>query len=150
MPDLPPARIRFSHGSGWEDAIVRAVTWSDIAHLGFLLPDGMVIDATPAHGVALRQPDPENELFVFDVVVPAPVIEAAVAYARTQISRPYDWSAVIGVGLHRDWRRPDSWDCSELVAAAFEQAGFPLLRADHLNRITPRDLLMSPLLRPVA
>jgi hypothetical protein len=43
----------------------------------------------------------------------------------------------------RDWRKPDSWFCSELVTAALQAAGWftrPLATAT--NRFTPSDLLL--------
>jgi hypothetical protein len=65
------------------------------------------------------------------------------AFLRDQIGKPYDDKAVIGLGLGRDWRSPDSWFCSELDAAALCACGiFPPHLADELNHVTPRDLLL--------
>ena len=58
-----------------------------------------------------------------------------------------DGTAVLGLGLHRDWQQDDSWFCSELAAWSFQQAGSPLFRANAARRVTPQDLWM---LQPVA
>ncbi len=54
MMPRAPILIRFSRGTGWASAVVRLATWSWAAHVGFKLPDGRVLDATPEHGVAIR------------------------------------------------------------------------------------------------
>lgn len=73
-------------------------------------------------------------------------IEDAFQWARTQVGKPYDYSAISGIATDRDWHSEGRWFCSELVAAAFEHAGHPLLSTRpslKLWRITPRDLLLS-------
>lgn len=144
---MPPVRLAFYAGAGLTGWAIRTVTWSAFDHVALLLPDGFVLDVEPGTGVsehaAMRQPDA--------VCVPdadGDVQRAALAWARSQAGKPYDWTADFGVLLHRDWRATDSWNCSELIARAFEVAGHPLLHADHVNRITPGVLAMSPLLSP--
>ena len=75
----------------------------------------------------------------------APGAVEAYRWALKQTGKSYDYSAIVGIALDRDWRDPGRWFCSELVAMAFEQAAFPLLNpAADVWRITPRDLLLSP------
>ena len=63
-------------------------------------------------------------------------------FLRAQIGKPYDTDAVLGLGIGRNWREPDSWFCSELQAAALEASGYlPKLSAAD-NHISPRDLLL--------
>jgi hypothetical protein len=72
-----------------------------------------------------------------------------VRFVAKQIGKPYDTTAIFGVLAHRDWRTPNSWYCSELVTAAFEAAGAPILYVpQHVNRITPRDTSLSIKLIP--
>ncbi len=145
---MAPVRLAFYRGTGLTGWAIRTVTWSDYDHVALLLPDGSVLDVEPGAGVSehatVRVADA-----VFAVDAPDSACDHAVAFAMQQIGKPYDWTAVIGIGLHRDWRQTDSFFCSELVALAFENAGCPLLHANHVNRVTPGDLLMSPLLRAV-
>jgi len=86
--------------------------------------------------------------FTYKVLATADIPEQPVLdYALSQIGKPYDWRAIVNFGFHRDWRSPDSWFCSELVAWACEAAGYPLLNpAEPHDRVTPRDLMLSPLL----
>jgi len=58
--------------------------------------------------------------------------------------KSYDFSAIGGIALDRNWRDSHRWFCSELIAAAFEAVGSPLLNPSaNVWRITPRDLLLS-------
>ena len=68
--------------------------------------------------------------------------QAVIAAAASQIGKPYDYTAILGLGLRRDWQEEDAWFCSELVAWAFQHAGDPLFRADCLRRVTPQHLWM--------
>ena len=63
-------------------------------------------------------------------------------FLQAQLGKPYDTTAVLAFIMDRDWRGPNSWFCSELVAAALEVCNFfPRLEAP-TNRITPSDLLL--------
>jgi uncharacterized protein YycO len=67
-----------------------------------------------------------------------------VGQALTQAGKPYDFYAIGGIAFDRNWRDSHRWFCSELIAAAFEAAGSPLLNPSaNVWRITPRDLLLS-------
>ncbi|KAG0188260.1 hypothetical protein DFQ28_005152 [Apophysomyces sp. BC1034] len=68
--------------------------------------------------------------------------EAESAAAASQIGKPYDYTAILGLGLRRDWQQDDAWFCSESVAWAFDSAGHPLFRPDSLRRVTPQHLWM--------
>ena len=138
--------LRFSAGTGPAAMLVRAVTWSWCAHVGFKLKDGTVLDATPEYGVSIREAADDETTIYFKVNVPQ---ERVMEHALTQVGKPYDFIGALGVGLHRDWREQDHWFCSEFVAWSLEKAGYPLLRTNHINRITPQNLLLSPRLIPV-
>lgn len=148
--------LRFSRGTGVAGWIVRTATWSWCAHVGLKLADGLVLDATPEFGVSIREAQDDASTRYFRVGR-APqsrldVVEYhAVQWAKLQIGRPYDWTAIYGMGFRQDWHRDDKWFCSELVEGAFSNAGMPLVQdGGLLDRITPRDLLLSPLLVEVA
>lgn len=144
-------RLLLTSGMGASGALIRFYCWSWAAHAALLLDDGSVLDATPSRGVAIHPPDTYAHQEVFEIAAPDVVVDLAEIWAKAQAvaGKRYDWTAIYGMAARRDWHDPGAWFCSELVAAAFEAAAFPLLRADHLNRVTPRDLLLSPYLRPV-
>lgn len=140
-------RIVITDGQGFTGAFIRWYTWSEAAHAGIQVADGFIVDATPNHGVSEHDGMRGQVASYYDVQGLTQKIEDRVwDFLEHQIGKPYDWTAIRGMAFHRDWHDDRSWFCSELVAAAFESAGLPLLRTNHLNRVSPRDLLLSPYL----
>ncbi len=138
--------LEFSDAGTPVGNLVKLVTWSWAPHVDFVLPDGSLLGARPSGGVAVRARSPVRRVERFEVDAPDMVI----ACARAEVGKPYDWAGAAAVALHRDWRCPDAWFCSELIAFAFDRARCPILRTTTVNRITPRDLLLRPRLRQVA
>jgi uncharacterized protein YycO len=128
------------------DALSRAIrvaTWSRWSHVALI--DGYcAIEALPPDGVTVN--DTEVVLLrsrEFELVdLPCRDPAAVLAAAGSQVGRPYDYKAIAGLGLRRDWQADDAWFCSELIAWAFDVAGEPLFRADSLRRVTPQHLWM--------
>ncbi len=142
-------RLVFTRGEGLTGAVIRAGTWSRAAHVGGVLDDGTVLDATPALGVAVHPGIAGEVVGIFDVLC-APALErVALGWAMRQIGKPYDWSAIAGFFTRRDWHDPGQWFCMELWLAAFEYAEWPLLMLRHVDRGSPRDGMLSPRLREV-
>lgn len=138
--------LRFSGGLGIAGRVIQAATWSWCSHVDFVLPDGRLLGAVPGQGVCIRAPEADaDRVELYQADVP----DWAVAYAKSQLGRPYDWGGILGWALHRDWQCMDRWFCSELVAWSCQSASTPLLRTDAAWRVTPRDLLLSPHLTPV-
>ena len=122
--------------------LLRTFLWSGWSHCAIVDGDE-VIEAVAPDGVRTR---PLAELLAESSRVevldfPARDPRAVIAAARAQIGAPYDWGGVFGIGFRRRWQDNDSWFCSELIAAAFHQAGEPLVRVEAF-RITPRDLYL--------
>ena len=131
-------------------SIIKWGTMSDIDHVQFVLPDGRRLGAMPGAGVSFGQaPDASSTVHRFGL----DASPRALAYAYSQIGKPYDLGAVLAIATRRtlghDWRRANRWFCSELVAACCEVGGRPLLAARDLCVITPRDLTLSPYLIPL-
>lgn len=148
--------IRFSGGgTGLIGEIVQRVTRSWCSHVEFEIPwrvpKSRLLGAMPWRGVAYRAvPEkPERRVERYVIRNGQGFERDVVKWAKTQIGAPYDWPGVIGFGLHRDWQDERDWFCSEYVSWAWMKSGLPLLRADHVWRISPRDLLMSPLLERI-
>lgn len=123
--------------------VIRAGSWSKWSHVALIDGDD-VIESVALHGVvrtplATRQrQDPRWAIATLACADRTAIIRAA----KTQIGKPYDYTGVIGIGLHRDWQEADSWFCSELVAWAFQQGGSPLFRTGACRRVTPQDIWM--------
>lgn len=93
-------------------------------------------------GVHLRPADyckpKRQEWFEF------PGADKALLHAATQENSRYDFSAIFGLGIDRDWREVGRWFCSELIAWAFEECGQPIFDPEvKVWRVTPRDLLLA-------
>jgi uncharacterized protein YycO len=148
--DSPAAvRIRFVTEDDLVSALIRTHTWCEYSHVEFVLDDGTTLGAHFSGGVRIRPANYAAFTRVAEFVVPMTVEQkfAIESFAKAQVGKAYDCGAIAGVLLHRDWRCTDKWFCSELVAAAFEQA-VPLLNvSEEVNRIVPRDLLLSLLLK---
>lgn len=139
-------RLRFVTEDDLVSALIREKTFSPYSHVEFLLDDGTTLGARHEDGVQIR---PFNYAhFSRTEILSAAVTDdekrAILAFAHAQVGKPYDTGAILGLCADRDWRDPTKWFCSELCTAAFQQA-HPVLRiADNIDRITPRDLLLSP------
>ena len=68
-----------------------------------------------------------------DIAVPDE--SSAIAFLRGQLGRPYDWTALLGFLVRRDWAEPDRWFCSELLEAALLAGGLRRFRTD-ASRVT--------------
>ena len=143
--------LQFSSTNELASRAIRFLTWSWASHVDFVLPDGKLFGALGVEGGggvrfhSLREPKYYTRIERFEVVAPDEVLE----YALSQAGKPYDWAGIFGyVARNRRWEDEDKWFCSELAAWAFQKAGKPLLN-ETSYRITPRDVLISPLLKPV-
>lgn len=119
--------------------LLRTFLWSSWSHCGIVTPDMTVIEAAAFRGVVER---PLKE-FLADVSrysvrsIAVPHEAAAIAWARSQVGKPYDWAGVIGLGLRREWDESDAWFCSELVEAA-AAAGGRRRFVHQVRRVTPQ------------
>ncbi len=120
---------------------IRAGSWSKWSHVAVI--DGNdVIEAVALEGVVVTPLAQRQALDTTWEVVELPCgnPQAVIAAARSQIGKPYDYTGVLGLGLHRDWQETGKWFCSELVAWAFAQGGAPLFRPESMTRVTPEHL----------
>jgi hypothetical protein len=146
-----------------ESALIRWATRCPWSHAGFVetMHGAERLDGACAYlsaqldgGVQFRYSHPAGggrcETFSAILYLTAPGVEAAYAWAKTQVGRKYDWAAIAGFGLDNDWHDSARLFCSELVAEGFERIGKPLLNPSAaVWRITPRDLLLSPGVRVI-
>ena len=120
---------------------LRTFLWSDWSHCG-ILHDGRVVEASAYGVVRIRTLDEFLHGVSRSKVVSLPGDSAAVFFAAaTQEGKKYDWLGCLGIATRRKLESKDRWFCSELVAWAFKQAGYPLFSIKPW-RITPRDLYM--------
>jgi len=140
-------KLRFVTTDSIISAAIRLVTWSEYSHVE-LVTDNGYIAAHKDGGVSLLPYNyckPSKSAYGYVNCSPIQA-EKVVEFMNSQIGKPYDTLNILGILFHRDWKKNSSWCCSELVAAAFDYAGYPLLERDPPNRVTPGDLYHSPLI----
>jgi hypothetical protein len=96
-------------------------------------------------GVKVRSHKEENAIVRY-VDAPAAVLK----YALSQVGRKYDFRSFVGQilsGLRLSTEDSGRDTCQEFVYRCFARYGVHLLNADEVANITPRDLLISPLMR---
>jgi hypothetical protein len=141
-------RLRFVAHPGPFNVLVRVAQFGFwCSHAEAVLPDGRYIGSRFIGGVLARPPDYDTDGFLkefFLNVGSTPEQNASFyRFLQDQIGKPYDSLAILAFISERDWQAPDSWFCSELIAAALTHCGlFPAHLAVGFNRITPRDLML--------
>jgi hypothetical protein len=137
--------LQFTTEADPVSALIRAFSHGAFSHVDAVLPDGNLLGARADGGVQARPPGYAPFTRLLRVALSATDDQAAAFhhFLDAQRGRPYDLRAIAAFAADRDWRRPDSWFCSELQCAALEAAGWLRHRlATPANRITPADLLL--------
>jgi len=142
--------LQFVGADGLSSEAIEWFSHGRFSHVDSVLDDGSLLGArsdvvagVPA-GVQIRPPNYEPFKRVLRVELPAPktVVADYYAFVRGEIGKPYDSDGIVAFVLGRDWRAPDSWFCSELVARALEVSGFLLYPlASPANKVTPSELV---------
>jgi len=125
-------------------AAIRFTTRSWASHAEFYNSADNTTLGARADGVKIR--DAAKDKYSRIEPFTAAGVEKAYEYAKTQIGKPYDYSAILGTVLNRKWHDESRWFCSELVTVSFEKVGYPILStrpSAAVWRITPRDILLS-------
>lgn len=146
-------RVALHHGSSLVSRAIRLQTRSAWNHASLVFPSGMLVESLEGQGVTdTRTLDAVRATErVQTFVVPGlsePQARAAMAFALAQLGKPYDWTMVLRFITRRqeDRKSTGAWFCSELVAAAFRHAGYPLLHRVEPWAVAPGTLALSPLL----
>ena len=111
--------------------------WSN--HCDLITPRGQMISAMPG-GVRERPIEslPAKRAVMFSLPCTQAQRAMALAFARHQVGKPYDYGAVLSFGWGAPWHDPAKWFCSELIAAALVAAN--LITVPAVRRVSPGDL----------
>ena len=124
--------------------LIRALTWSSWSHAAIV--NGY--ECVEATWPRVRQVDTLQVVTAHSdfVLIDLPCVNPSAAWeaAISQVGKPYDWLALAGFLVHRDWAATGRWFCSELVAWSFFKAGSPLYRPEDTHRVTPEMLWLLP------
>ncbi len=137
--------LRGFHGVGFYAGVVRAATWSPLAHCDIYVPGWGVVHCQPNTGLirlhqsasGLAQPDDVRYLHVSE----ADLDDVLQWLERKELGAAYDWAGVIHAGLGIGRADPERWFCSEICAAVLQRIGvyLPLPAATY----TPGSLLRA-------
>lgn len=119
--------------------LIRFFTWSRFSHVVFVEDEVNIIDSTFMHGGVQRRllADIYRDYSTIQVIdIPLPDEQAALDFAREQLGKPYDKTAILGFIFRRNWADDDSWFCNEYMEAIAKAGGRVRFRAE-LSRITP-------------
>lgn len=133
----------FMRRPGISSPVIRAMTWSPWSHVG-LMRHGDVLESTFTHGgVTLRSACASLAgATTRKAVIPGVDLDAVWNSCLKQLGKPYDWTAIVGIGLHRDWAQQDRWFCSELVAWGLVDSGQAIFQPGATRRVTPEHMWM--------
>jgi uncharacterized protein YycO len=147
-----PITVTLHRGSALVSKLIQWQTRSEYSHAGIVLPDGHFIEAREGAGVREFSTglvaNKGEAVDLFHVYVTETQAGEIMDFCREQLGKKYDWTMVARFVTRRQESRSttDKWFCSELVFAAFKQAGVVLLRDTQPWEVSPGLLARSPLL----
>jgi uncharacterized protein YycO len=147
--------IAFYQGRSLISRAIRLFNWSEFSHAAWIDDDASCFEAWRGRvrhdACASANHTPGTPLYRYAVAGETPAIRAAVrGFLRAQVGKRYDYLGILGFVLRSSrLANQNRWFCSELVAAAYESAGLPLLRLPSY-KVYPGMLAASPLLRLVS
>ena len=142
-------------------SLIRWLTNSEVSHVDLVVPRAIALRYTKQPlqsregllgsrldgGVQLRPSDYARFTKVVRVGALVPDMDAAYAYAFSQIGKPYSKQAIVDMFLHRHRpvpMNPSRWFCSELNYMIYKTGGTELLRTDFPDIVTPEEEMLSP------
>lgn len=140
--------LRFSSTNSIGAKLIKFGTWSWCSHVDIELPNGKCIGALPHGGVQIRSNDYDKDEAdrIERYCIETSLVDEQKIYdfAKSQIGKPYDFSAILGFVVRENWESPNKWFCSEFVESTLRQVDCGLIRTTYdAWRITPKDLLIS-------
>ncbi len=149
-------RLQFVSGRGPLSKIIEWYGHGNYVHVDAILPrlhgkefnedtHLRLLGARFSGGVRIRPEGYKKFFRILQVTLPCSrvVEDKFYEFLYAQIGKPYDFKAIGGFFLNRDWRNDAKWFCSELIAAALCHAmyfRYPLFSDS--NKIDPPGLLL--------
>lgn len=148
---LVPLRFGAHYGTGVVSRLIRWQQRTDVSHISVIDNDDSLIEAREFHGVVqtrtLQDAQNEQRVDVLEVLVRPECRERALAWARSQIGKRYDYLSILRFVTRKQNRKDNGkWFCSEFAYVAAEKAGVALLRRIAPAEVSPGHFVLSPLL----
>lgn len=117
--------------------LIRIFTWSKYHHVGILLDDGRVLESTTKEGVHFSSVEDFKNRYTDYKICEVPSKRGWEDRAMKHLGRPYDWGAIFGLVLRKDWDNESRWFCAEHTAEAMG-----IFNREYVERVTPQHILM--------
>lgn len=138
--------LRFVTLSDFASAAIRIYQYGFWASHVEALIDGKLVGSHLKGGVRARPIGYDAKTLVREQMISIDADDAATktyeSFVQAQIGKPYDVKAIVAMLVQRDWRDPNKWFCSELIAAAFEECKVFSRLPSAVNHILPRDIAL--------
>lgn len=150
MGNIKYVYLRFTKTKSFAGWLISVWTGGWPSHVEFVTKYGEYLGSDMNTGVA-RVTDEYykdyklTQIEFYKIQVTTEQYDKVYEIAEAQLGKKYDTWALIGNVLRRNWQYTEKWFCSELCSYCLKKVGKPLLNYK-TNRITPFDLLKSPLL----
>ena len=140
--------FRFVSTNNLTTKIIQTVTRGWPSHCEVLWDgertSGRYLGSQPTGGVQIRHADYLTPIRIEYVTLPLTFTQESGMrrFLYDQIGKPYDWGAVLALGVGANWRMPGHWFCSDLLDAPLEKMRFLRDRTPP-NRVSPAQLLID-------
>lgn len=133
-------KIIYTRRASLSSALIRLGSWwAPWSHCGIVDGDDVIECLASKGGVVVTDIEEvyRRSSAVAEIAVECPRPDLALAWARSTVGAPYDWSGVIAIPFReRNWQDGDRWYCSEHVEQALVMGGRERFRRG-LHGITP-------------
>lgn len=134
------AKVIFGRGQSTISKIILFVTRSKWSHVAYIdQVSGYLIEAAGGIGVIVSTYEDFCKKYPDTKIAEIPTYNANIFRSRMidTIGSDYDFNAILGILLRRDWDEADKWTCSEAIAHASQ-----IFRKEKLFRITQEHIFM--------
>lgn len=163
---VKPADLFFTTSPGFFSWAIRRRTWGKFSHVQVIVHvepnilarkderiydlDVISADANGVYARAVQEEEWDKYAILTCPEISEEQRENVVKFCLSQIGKPYDFVGLASFLFYKELQQDDKWFCSELAYIAYKQAGIRLQRRVKQDFISPRDLYISPLLKPIA
>ena len=148
-------KIALYLGSSFLDKVILFFSRGGYTHAAIILPDDTVIEAYPFRGIRKRKNLTDgmgdSKVYVFEVQTTPEQDKIIIDFLNKQIGKGYDYWNIFGFVLYTTHEGRISygrWFCSELVFAAFQEAGINLLERIDAWMVSPTILSFNTTMKP--
>jgi uncharacterized protein YycO len=141
-------KVLLFKGRGIISWSIRWFTRSQYSHAAIQVQSGQIFEAWQGAGVRVTTLRSWKDVDVFEVDVTLEQRQKIHEFLEGELGCGYDYWGIWGFVSRQPRRSNKKWFCSELVAAAFEEAGISLLGNNTPSwAVSPAMLATSPLLK---